>query len=377
MGFIIRFTAPLTEVLFIDRLKHMGRFTKKRSKKVGLSPGTLVYTGDTKEKKVTFDIFNYEESKLDEKKIENLDECLNFKDKPGNLWINIDGVLNSGDLEKLGRCFNIHSLALEDILSTDQRPKIEEYTNNLFIVLKMLTFNTVSKEIISEQVSLVFGSNYLISFQEGIEGDVFNNVRGRLRSGKGKHRRLGVDYLAYSLIDTVVDNYFVILENLGNEIEILEEEILKASKKNSAASIHKLKREMIFLHKSIWPLREVINNLIREDSSLVQDSTKIYLKDVYDHTIQVMDTIETYRDILSGTLDIYLSSMNTRLNEIMRILTIVSTVFTPPIFIAGIYGMNFEYLPEIKWEYGYHFALILMLISSLSMLYYFKKNRWI
>jgi magnesium transporter len=355
----------------------MPKLFKKRSKKAGLPPGTLVYTGEVKSKEVKIDIFNYSESSFDEKVVKGIDECLLYKDKPGITWINIDGILKNEDLEKLGKGFNIHPLALEDILSVDQRPKEEDFISNIYIVLKMLSYNNLKYEIISEQISLIVGTNYLISFQEEIEGDVFNSVRERIRSGKGKTRRLGPDYLAYSLVDCIVDNYFIILEKVGERIELVEESILKKSSESSVKDIHALKREMIFLHRSVWPLREVVGGLLREDSELIKDSTKIYLRDVYDHTIQVMDTVETYRDILSGMLDIYLSSVSYKLNEVMRVLTIVSTVFTPPIFIAGIYGMNFEILPEIKWRYGYPFALFLMAASSLSMLFYFKKKRWI
>lgn len=355
----------------------MPKLFKKRSKKAGLPPGTLIYTGDVKNTEIKLDVFNYEENRLDEKEVKKIEECLEFKDKPGITWINIDGILKNEDLEKLGKIFNIHPLALEDILSIDQRPKEEDFINNIYVVLKMLSYNDLTSEIISEQVSLIIGSNYLISFQEGIKGDVFNSVRAKIRSGKGKTRISGSDYLAYSLLDTIVDNYFVILEKLGDRIEIVEESILKKSSESNVHDIHKLKREMIFLHKSVWPLREVISGLLREDSPLIKDSTKIYLRDVYDHTIQIMDTVETYRDILSGMLDIYLSNISYKLNEVMRVLTIVSTVFTPPIFIAGIYGMNFEFLPEIKWKYGYPFALFLMITSSLSMLLYFKRKKWI
>lgn len=355
----------------------MPKLFKKRLKKAGLPPGTLVYTGEKRDKEVKIDIFNYNEASLDEKIVKSIEDCLLYRDKPGITWINIDGILKNEDLEKLGKGFNIHPLALEDILSIDQRPKEEDFDNNIYIVLKMLSYNTSTNEIVSEQVSIILGTNFLISFQEGIEGDVFNPVREKIRAGKGKTRKSGTDYLAYSLIDTIVDNYFIILEKVGEKIEIVEEAILKKSSESNVQDIHKLKREMIFLHKSVWPLREVIGGLLREDSELIKDSTKIYLRDVYDHTIQVMDTVETYRDILSGMLDIYLSSVSYKLNEIMRVLTIVSTIFTPPIFVAGIYGMNFEYLPEIRWVYGYPFALFLMLLSSLSMFLYFRKKRWI
>ena len=265
---------------------------------------------------------------------------------------------------------------MEDILNTDQRPKVEDYKDYLYIVLKML-HNVKGTEIVTEQISLILHPNFVISFQEGIEGDVFSPVRERLRGAKGRIRGMGADYLAYTLIDAIVDNYFAILEGIGERIEDLEEELVSHPKKETLHRIHELKREMIFLRKAVWPLREVISTLQRGDSPLIKNTTAIYLRDVYDHTIQVIDAIETSRDMLSGMLDIYLSSISNRMNEIMKFLTIIGTIFIPLTFIVGIYGMNFAFMPELKWRYGYFAVMAFMFAIGIIMLFYFKKKKWL
>jgi len=266
---------------------------------------------------------------------------------------------------------------MEDILNTEQRPKTENYSDYLYIVMKMLYADVSANVVLTEQISLVLGQNYVISFQEGIEGDVFGQVRERLRNEKGKARKLGADYLVYSLIDAVVDNYFSVLETLGEQIEALEEKLVANPTSNTLQEIHYLKREMIFLRKAVWPLREVISSLQRGDSILVQDITRLYLRDVYDHTIQVIDTVETYRDMVSGMLDIYLSSVSNRLNAVMKVLTIIATIFMPLTFLAGVYGMNFKYMPELEWRYGYGMIWALMIFIGLYMLVYFRKKKWL
>ena len=251
---------------------------------------------------------------------------------------------------------------------------MEDYGDYIFIVLKMLYTN--ENGINSEQISLVLGPNFVISFQE-TEGDVFDLIRERIRSGKGKTRELGPDFLMYGLIDAIVDNYFGILEKVGERIEYLEENLVKDPKPSILQSIHKMKREMIFLRKSVWPLREVISGLLRSESKLISKDTDIYLRDVYDHTIQVIDTVETFRDMLSGMVDLYLSSISNRMNEIMKILTIIGTIFIPLTFITGLYGMNFRFMPELEWEWGYPIALLIMVIVSVIMLVYFRRKKWL
>ena len=354
----------------------MPKFIKKRSKKAGLPPGTLVHIGERKTEKIKITIMDYDETQFHVKETETLEECYPFKDRPTIIWINIDGIHEIETLEKLGDCFGLHPLTLEDILNTDQRPKIEDYGEYIFIVLKMLYPDDKTGEILAEQVSLVLGQNFVISFQER-EGDTFNSVRERIRSGKGRIRKMGADYLVYSLLDSIVDNYFIILEKLGERIEFLEEKLIINPVPEAINLIHKLKREMIFLRRSVWPLREVIGSIERGESSLIKGSTNIYLRDVYDHTIQVIDTIETFRDILSGMLDIYLSSVSNRLNAVMKVLTIIATIFMPLTFIAGIYGMNFKYMPELEWRLGYPVILLAMVSIGVLMLVSFRKKKWL
>ena len=353
----------------------MPKLTKKRSEKAGLPPGSLVHIGEKKVEEVKITIIDYDETHFQEKEAKSIEECFTFKDKPTTTWINVEGIHQVEILEKLGECYGFHPLILEDILNTDQRPKTEDFGDYLYIVLKMLYPN--NSEVVTEQISLILGPNFVISFQEGIKGDVFDPVRERIRTAKGKIRQLGADYLAYSLIDSIVDHYFIILEKLGENIELLEEKLITSPTPETLQTIHNLKREMIFLRKSVWPLREVISGLERGESFLIKESTRIYLRDVYDHTIQVIDNVETFRDMLSGMLDIYLSSVSNRLNAVMKVLTIIATIFMPLTFLAGLYGMNFKYMPELSWPWGYPLALLIMLAIAVSMLVYFKNKKWL
>jgi magnesium transporter len=354
----------------------MQKLIKKRSKKAGLPPGTLIHIGEKKSEIPKITIMDYDEVHFQEKEVKTIEECFLFKDKPTVTWINIDGLHQVEILEKLGECYGFHPLVLEDILNTDQRPKVEDYGEYIYIVLKMLDQNNKSNEILTEQISLILGPNFVISFQER-EGDVFGPIRERIRTGKGRIRKMGPDYLAYALLDSIVDNYFVIMEKLGEKIEFLEEEVVKQPIPETLQTIHHLKREMIFFRKAVWPLREVIGSLERGELPLVKETTRIYLRDVYDHTIQVIDTIETFRDMVSGMLDIYLSSVSNRLNAVMKVLTIIATIFMPLTFIAGIYGMNFKYMPELEWRWGYPAIWFAVVLISVSMLIYFKRKRWL
>ncbi len=353
----------------------MPKKLKKLSNKIGLPPGSLVHVGEQKIEKTRIAIIDYDETHLHEKEAKTIEECFPFKDSPSVTWINIDGLHEVDIIEKIGNHFNIHPLILEDILHSGQRPKFEDFGPYIYIVLRMLFYDEKQDEIQEEQLSIILGSNFVISFQERV-GDVFNAVRDRIRSGRFQIKKRGDDYLAYSLIDAVVDNYFIILEKLGEKIETLEEELLDNPAPATLQSIHNLKRKLISLRKSVWPLREVINSLERGESSLFQESTSIYLKDVYDHTIQVIDTIETYRDMVSGMLDTYLSNVSIKMNEVMKVLTIIATIFIPLTFIAGIYGMNFEFMPELKWHWGYPVIWTVMCVIFIGMLLYFRKKKW-
>lgn len=354
----------------------MSRIAKRSSAQIGLRPGALVYTGEKKSETIKITLIDYDETQFQEKEIRTVEECLPFKDSSTVTWVNIDGIHQIEIIEKIGNLFNIHPLVLEDIASIDQRPKMEDLGDYIFVVLKMLYLGEKNIEIKDEQVSLVLASKFVISFQES-EGDVFNSVRERIRTGKGRIRKMGTDYLCHALIDAVVDNYFVILENFGEKISSLEEELVTNPTPKTMHAIHSLKREIVFLRKFVWPLREVINGLERGESKLIKKTTTIYLKDLYDHTIQVIDTIETFRDMVSGILDIYLSSISNRMNEVMKVLTIIATIFIPLTFIAGVYGMNFKYMPELEFRFGYYIIWSVMIFLAVTMLIYFKKRKWL
>ena len=349
----------------------------RRGSQIGLAPGSLVHVGEKKVDKVVIRVLAYNSEELVERKLEKIEDCLEFKDHPDlNFWINVDGLDRVDIIEKLGSYFNIHPLTLEDVLNTRQRPKTEDYDSYIYSVLKMILLDTKTKEITIDQVSIIIGPNYVLSFQER-EGDVFDMVQERFKNPASRLRKSGVDYLAYGLIDAVIDNYFVILEHFGDKIEYLEEGLVLHPRPETLKTIQKYKRDMIILRKSIWPLRELINGLQRVESDLIKETTRVYLRDVYDHTIQVIDTVEDFRDILSSMVDIYLSSISFRMNEVMEVLTVIATIFIPLTFISGVYGLNFEYMPELKWRWGYPTVMFGMILLAVSMFIYFKKRNWV
>lgn len=352
------------------------RILQKRAKKAGLPPGTLVHIGEerTGEPKVT--LIDYDESHLLEKDLPSFEGLSAFMDRPSVTWVNVDGIQQVEILERIGNEFGLHPLVMEDILNTDQRPKVEEYDGYVYIVLKMLFCEEGCEDIYTEQVSLVLGRNFVLSFQEGIRGDVFEQVRGRIRNERGKARRMGADYLVYCLLDAVVDHYFHALERLGDQVEEIEDELVERPTIETLHDIHYMKRELLFLRKAVWPLREVLGRLERGEAVFFGDATRLYLRDVYDHTVQVIETLETFRDMVTGMLDIYLSSVSNRLNSVMKVLTVIATIFIPLTFIVGIYGMNFRYMPELEWRYGYALVWAVMIAIALSMVIVFKRKRW-
>jgi len=354
----------------------MLRLIKRSRKKLGLSPGTLIHIGDKKIENVKISLMNYDQEQLLEKELNNIEDSFPYKDTPPVTWINVDGLHDVDIIAKIGRHFGIHSLTLEDIMNTGHRPKVEDFEDYDYIVLKMLTYDHDQIHITAEQVSFILGPHYLISFQE-MEGDVFNFVRERIRKAKGRIRKSGCDYLAYALIDAIVDHYFLVLEKLGEKIELLEEDLLDDTQTETLRSVHHLKREMIFFRKQVWPIREILSTLMKEEGSLIRETTQIFIRDLYDHTIQVMDTIESFRDVLSGLQDLYLSTVSNRMNEVMKVLTIMATIFIPLTFIAGIYGMNFEYMPELKLPWAYPALWILLITIFVFMIFWFKRKRWI
>jgi magnesium transporter len=351
------------------------RLYSSQSRKAGLPPGTLVHTGEQRQSAASISVISFTPDGVAESRPSGFDQCKKPDSSQGVLWINLEGLHDLELIQHFGECYGLHPLVLEDIVNTSQRPKIEDYGDYIFIVARMIRLSK-DNVIETEQVSLVLGSGYLLSFQEGIDGDVFETVRERIRNGRGRIRTHNSDYLCYGLIDAIVDSYFSVLEGMGEQVEDIEEELAAGPTQQILKRIISLKREIIFMRKGVWPLREVTAALERGESDLISDTARIYFRDTYDHTIQVIDGVETFRDLLSGMLDLYLSSMSNRTNEIMKFLTVVGTIFLPLTFIVGVYGMNFKEIPELQWQYGYLYCWLFMLAIAMCMVFYFKRKRW-
>ncbi|MBT4153387.1 MAG: magnesium/cobalt transporter CorA [Candidatus Magasanikbacteria bacterium] len=344
--------------------------------KVASVPGTVKYVGKKREAKVKIHILDYNETDFTEKNLENIEASLPFKDGPSVTWLNITGVHEEKIIHEIGDKFKIHPLVLEDIANTTQRPKVEEYDDYIFVIVKMAYFEEETREIVLEQVSLIIGEDYVISLQEK-EGDILEGLRERIRNSKGKIRKLGSDYLLYGIIDAIVDHYFSVLEHIGEEIEGMEEKLLQYANQNILNKIYGLKQELVFLRKSIWPMREVVSVLQRGEHNLMSEGTSIYMRDVYDHTVQVVETVETFRDMASGMLDLYMSTVSNKMNEVMKVLTIFAAIFIPLTFIAGVYGMNFEFMPELKWRLAYPVWWVAVIVLTVGMIIYFKRKKWL
>ncbi|AOW21830.1 magnesium/cobalt transporter CorA [Urechidicola croceus] len=349
---------------------------RKTSRKSGLPPGALIHVGSKKVDHVKVSVIDYNEDIYSEKICEQPSDCFEFKDSETVSWINIDGLHDTEVIAKIGNHFDLHSLTIEDVLNTNHRPKIEEFQNHIFITLKMLGISKNKTGIVHEQVSFILGKNWIISFQEQ-EGDIFDSIRMRLKERKGIIRDKGADYLFYRLIDTVVDNYFYVTDYISDVSEKLEEKILISPTQESLREIQKLKKQLINLRKITNPLREVVSTIEKDANDLIEESTGPYFRDVYEHIIQINDTIETQRDMASSIMDLYLTGVSNKMNEVMKLLTIIATIFIPLTFIAGIYGMNFEHMPELHWKYGYHIAWGIMILITLIMVIYFKKKKWL
>jgi len=352
------------------------RSHKKRSIKNGLPPGSLVHIGNSTDRAVKVTSISYKPDAVLELALHRDDDLRQLHREGSVNWINVEGVHDVELIRCLGRMYDLHPLVLEDVVNTVQRPKIEDYGGYLFVVLRMLR-PSAENVFGSEQLSLILGPDVVITFQEGIAGDVFDTVRDRIRSGKGKIRGMGSDYLAYALVDAVVDGYFGVLELLGENVADVEESLALAPGKNTLQAISLLKKEIIFLRKAVWPLREAVSFLERGDSHLLHDSTRVYFRDVYDHTVQVLDTVETYRDLLSGMLDLYLSSVSNRTNEVMKFLTVIGTIFMPLTFLVGVYGMNFKHIPELEVPNGYFILWGVMIGITVLLITYFHRKRWL
>ncbi len=365
---------------------------RTRKTKAGLPPGSLIHVGERHTEAPRLTLMRYDAQESEEEILADIDGLTGQTAGPGAVagareghgvtWLHVEGLHDIALMEKLGNRYRLHPLTLEDILYTDQRPKMEDYGSYVYVVLKSFSLNSGSLasgsmgEVAPEQISIVFGQDFLISFAER-ESALLAPIRERIRQGRGRIGRTGADYLAYTIIDTIVDQYFLVLERFGEEIEALEDQLVTNPSRNSLAAIQHLKREILYLRKSVWPLREAVSTLQRLASPLMDAATDPYLKDVYDHTIQIIDTIESMRDSLAGILDIYLSSASNRLNEVMKVLTIIATIFMPLTFLAGVYGMNFRYMPELEWHWGYFAVWVVMIAVALSMALYFKRKKWL
>jgi len=354
----------------------MLRLFKKSAKPVGMAPGALVHVGEKKTEGVHVSLVDYNQDHVAEHESVAIDAFFPLQDEHSVTWLNICGLHDIELMAKLGHRLTIHPLVMEDILNTRQRPKMEDFEDYIYIVFKMLTYDSETEQINSEQISLIVGSQFVISFQE-TEGDVFDPIRERIRKGKGRIRKSGCGYLAYALVDAVVDHYFLVLEALGEKIENLEQDLMNNPEAPVLEAIHKLKREMILFRKQAWPAREMVNRLVKSESALIHESTGLFYSDVYDHVVQVIDTVESFRDILSSMLDLYLLTVSNRMNEVMKMLTIIATIFIPLTFIAGIYGMNFESMPELRFKYGYFTILGVMAVIGFVMVVFFKRKKWL
>ena len=342
--------------------------------RIGLAPGSVVYTGEQKVERATLELLQYSSTTLIEEADIALDDALVRRGQAPVTWLNVTGLHDTELIKRVGDTFKLHPLVLEDIVSPRQRPKVDYASEYLYIVMRMLRFE--EGERVSEQLSLVLGPDFVLTFQER-PGDVFNPVRERLRGAVGRLRKQGPDYLAYSLMDALVDTYFVMLETYGEATETLEEELLRDPSPKSLQDVTSLKRELLYMRKAVWPLRELISSLQRDETPLISETVRTYIRDVYDHAVQVIDTVETLRDVLSGLHDFYLSSLSFKMNEVMKVLTIVGTIFIPLSFLAGVFGMNFDTMPELHWRYGYALFWLVTLLAAGGMLWYFRRRKWL
>ena len=346
------------------------------SEKYGMSPGSLVHVGNVLEAESRMSIIDYSNENLDEQSIKSVNEILPYIDKETVTWLNVEGLNDVEHIESIGSILNIHPLVLEDILNTHQRPKFEEYDHYLYIVLKKLTLGNEKFSVSYEQISILVLDNFVVTFTEK-SGDLFEPLKQRLMNSKGRLRNMGSDYLTYAILDTIVDRIFVLLDVLDETIESIEEELLTNLTSATLAIIQQLKRDLIYIRNSISPLRELLAAILRSDSPIIEERTNIYFRDVYDHALRITESTESYRDMLSGLLDIYMSSVSNKMNEVMKVLTVFAAIFIPLTFIAGIYGMNFEYMPELKWKWAYPALWIAFITIAVILLIYFKKKRWL
>jgi len=344
--------------------------------KVGLPPGTLVHTGEKFIQEPTITIIDFNQDEFTEQKAVVWDECVPLERPDIVRWIHIKGIHNIDLIQKIGSNFKIHPLILEDIVHTQQRPKVELISDYIFIILRSFEYNDDTRTLTSEQLSFLLGKNFVVSFQES-EKSLFEQVQNRVSNNLGRVRKGKSDYLTYSLVDLITDSYFVILDDLSERIELLEDEVAESPTKETLQEIHQLKRIIITLRRNIWPIRDISYKLLRESPSLIEASTQLYFRDLNDHVIQINDILETYRETLTGIMDIYLSNVSNRLNEVMKVLTVISTIFIPLTLIASIYGMNFRFMPELEIPWSYPFLLFIMAFLGIILALYFRRKKWI
>ncbi|MEQ4487821.1 MAG: magnesium/cobalt transporter CorA [Dehalococcoides mccartyi] len=354
----------------------MTRQSKKYSQKAGMLPGSVVFIGEGKTEPASLSLSSYTPDSYQPLPLKTLADCsTQVKQSGGIVWVKVSGLQDTAMVEELGKCFNLHPLTLEDVVNTEQRPKLEDYGNYLFAVIKALHWDSELKKTRSEHISLILGKNFLISFQEH-QSDIFNPIHQRLQSDNGRIRKLGADYLLYSILDIIVDGYFSLIEGFGDYLDEIEEQLLSSPSSQTLKQISEAKKEMLFIRKSIWPVRETVAAIERSETPLIDKSSHIYFRDIYDHLIQQIDTGETYRDMLSNMIDIYLSSLSNRMSEVMKVLTIFASIFIPLTFIVGIYGMNFD-IPELRFSWGYPGILLFMLAIALILVLFFKRKKWL
>ncbi len=354
----------------------MPKLIKPQSSKAGLAPGSLVYLGDERASKVSIQIMDYDAESLKEVTVSSSQKCEEYLEKPTVTWMHVTGLHDTSIIEKFGKLLDIHELVLEDVLNTAQRPKYEDHGDLIFIVVKKLHWIPEEDDVLAEHVAVLIGNGYVLSFQES-EQDVFDAVRERIRTSTGRARKVGADYLGYALIDSIVDDYYIVLEHVDDRVEMIHESVTKNANTETLKVIQRLRKELVYVRKMLWPLRETISSFEDSESELIQKETRPYIRDLYEHTIQIMDNLELLRDTLTSAFEIYLSMVSNRMNDSMRVLTVIATIFIPLTFVAGIYGMNFDNMPELHWKMGYAYVWVVMGIIGVGMFTYFRKRRWL
>ena len=353
----------------------VGKFVPKTSGKA-LVPGTVKYVGAERNATSRIDLIEYNDAEVAEYHIEDPDQLLPFLQNENTKWIRVTGIQNSELIARIGELFHINQLELEDLSNTTLRPRMEEREHYIFQAYKALLFNAEDREVTIEQVSLVMGRDFVISFHE-TEPVLFDPLRNRILHSKGRIRKMNSDYLAFAIADVMIDQYFTILEDIGDTVQNIESELVLNPDQANQEAIYRMKRRLVYVGNTIWPVRELINKLERSDHELIHDETRIYFRNIYDHTVQIIETLESLRDLTSSMMDLYLSSVSLKLNEIMKVLTIFSALFIPLTFLAGVYGMNFKYLPELEWKLGYPMFWGISIVATIGMVFYFKRRKWL